>query len=72
MAVITFGVSLHILMDGILEGYVALFYPFSTLRYGFNSISSLAWPGFIEGLDALILLVWLWDLDRRHKLRDFM
>lgn len=72
MAVITFGVSLHILLDGLFVGYITLFYPFSTLQYGFNFASRIAWPSFIEGLDAIILLVWLWDLDRRHKLRDFM
>jgi len=72
MAVITFGVSFHILLDGIFSGYVMLFYPLSIVQYGFNLADKIAWPGFMEGLDALILLVWLWDLDRRHKLRDFM
>lgn len=72
MGIITFGISFHILLDGIFAGYITLFYPLSSMRYGFNLISVGAWPALMEGLDALILLVWLWDLDRRHKLRDFM
>ena len=71
-AVITFGFASHLLIDGILSGYIPLFYPFSQAQYGLNLLGKLAWPSIVQGLDAVILLVWLWDLDRRHKLRDYM
>ena len=72
MQVITFGVSFHIFLDVFFGGYFPLLYPFSLTRYGFNLVARIGWPAFTEGLDAIILLVWLWDLDRRHKLRDFI
>ena len=71
-AVLAFGVSLHLLLDGIFTGGLPLFYPFSALEYGFALGGPFAWEAFFEGFDAVVLLVWLWDLDRRHKLRDFM
>ena len=71
-AVITFGFATHLLLDGILTGYIPLFYPLSQAQYGLNLLGKVTWPALIEGLDAIILLVWLWDLDRRHKLRDYM
>jgi membrane-bound metal-dependent hydrolase YbcI (DUF457 family) len=72
MAVISFGVCFHIFLDVIFAGYVTLFYPFTTTKFGFDLAAKIAWPGLMEGLDALILLVWLYDLDRRHRLRDFI
>ncbi|MDA1196783.1 MAG: metal-dependent hydrolase [Nanoarchaeota archaeon] len=71
-AVITFGFATHILLDGILTDYIPLFYPFSQAQYGLNLLRNLGWPSLVEGIDAIILLVWLWDLDRRHQLRDYM
>ena len=71
-AVVTFGFTVHLLLDGILSGYIPLFYPFSTAGFGFNLSGKLGWPAFLEGLDAIILLVWLWDLDRRINLRDYL
>jgi membrane-bound metal-dependent hydrolase YbcI (DUF457 family) len=72
MAVITFGVFFHIFLDVIFSGYVTLFYPFSNLQYGFDLVQKIGWPALMEGIDAIILLAWLYDLDRRHRLRDFI
>jgi len=71
-AVITFGVSLHVLLDGLLAGTIALYYPFSSLQVGLDLLGNVAFESFMEGLDAIVLLVWLWDLDRRHRLRDYI
>ncbi|MBI2138446.1 metal-dependent hydrolase [Candidatus Woesearchaeota archaeon] len=70
-AVLTFGFSMHLLLDGLLTGYIPLFYPFSDVRYGLNLLGNIGWPAIVEGLEAVILLVWLYDLDRRHRLRDY-
>ncbi|HZX44248.1 MAG TPA: metal-dependent hydrolase [Candidatus Nanoarchaeia archaeon] len=71
-AVATFGVSFHLLLDGLLGGYIMLFYPFSTIGFGIDLAQYITMPAIWQGIDALILLVWLWDLDRRHNLRDYM
>lgn len=71
-SVVSFGVSLHLLLDAVFSGYIMLFYPLSPVGYGLDLIGNAGWPSLWQGLDAIILLVWLWDLDRRHDLRDFM
>ncbi|MBI2140144.1 metal-dependent hydrolase [Candidatus Woesearchaeota archaeon] len=71
-AVMAFGFSMHLLLDGILTGYIPLFYPFSEARFGINLLGRIGWPAIVEGLEAVILLIWLYDLDRRHRLRDYL
>lgn len=70
--VITFGVAFHILLDWLLVGGVAPFYPFSDMTYGLNLIGKLNLPLAAEGLEAIVLLCWLWHEEKLHKISDFI
>ncbi|MBI2652162.1 metal-dependent hydrolase [Candidatus Woesearchaeota archaeon] len=70
--VITFGVGFHIFLDWLLVGGVAPFYPLSDVSYGLNLIGRLKLPLAVEGLEAIVLLWWLWHEEKTHKISDFI
>ena len=72
--VISFGILLHIFLDYSLShdsGGLMLFYPFSTATYGLN-LMKITSPTFFAGLDAIILLLWLWHEEIKHKISDYI
>ena len=71
-AVITFGVAFHIFLDYLLVGGIAPFYPISSAMYGLNLLSKTRLPLAVEGLEAIVLLWWLWHEERLHKISDFI
>ncbi|MBI2657168.1 metal-dependent hydrolase [Candidatus Woesearchaeota archaeon] len=71
-AVITFGVAFHIFLDWLFTGGVAPLYPFSDAVYGLNLVGKLSLPLAIEGLEAIVLLWWLWHEEKTHKISDFI
>jgi|TARA_B100001971_G_scaffold51296_1_gene46469 membrane-bound metal-dependent hydrolase YbcI (DUF457 family) len=71
-AIITFGVSLHIFLDFALAGYIMPFYPLSTATYGLDLLSKLGIISIMEGIDAIVLLLWLWHEEAKHKISDFI
>ena len=70
--IITFGVAFHIFLDWLLVGAVTPFYPFSDISYGLNLIRRIKLPLAIEGLEAIVLLWWLWHEEKTHKISDFI
>ncbi len=70
--IITFGVAFHIFLDWLFFGSIAPFYPFSNAVYGFNLIGRLNLPLAAEGLEAIVLLWWLWHEEKTHKISDFI
>ena len=70
--VITFGVAFYVFLDWLLVGGVAPFYPFSDAVYGLNLIGKLGLPLAVEGLEAIVLLWWLWHEEKTHKISDFI
>lgn len=72
--VICFGIFLHISLDYLfrsdLSG-VMLLYPFSSAMYGLNLLQSVSLI-FFAGIDAIILLLWLWHEEIKHKISDFI
>lgn len=70
--IITFGVAFHIFLDWLLVGTVAPFYPFSDAAYGLNLVGNLKIPLGVEGLEAIVLLWWLWHEEKTHKISDFI
>ena len=70
--IITFGVAFHIFLDWLLVGGLAPFYPFSDAVYGLNLIGKLGLPLAAEGLEAIVLLWWLWHEEKLHKISDFI
>ncbi|MBD3164853.1 hypothetical protein GF323_06670 [Candidatus Woesearchaeota archaeon] len=75
--VIAFGVFFHVFLDWFLGGGmhkgVMLLFPFSFTAYRLHllhyfNLGSLAGAG----IDALILLAWLWHEEVKHKINDFI
>lgn len=71
-AIITFGAAFHIFLDWLLVGAIAPFYPFSGMTYGLNLIGRTMLPAAVEGLEAIVLLWWLWHEEKTHKISDFI
>jgi membrane-bound metal-dependent hydrolase YbcI (DUF457 family) len=69
-----FGVLMHILLDFVFstdDGGLILFYPVSNMQFGLNLLKGFD-PTLLAGLDAVILLLWLWHEEIRHKISDFI
>jgi membrane-bound metal-dependent hydrolase YbcI (DUF457 family) len=71
-AIVTYGISLHILLDMLIAGYVMPFYPFYATQIGLGLIGGLPLDGVMAGLDAVVLLIWLYHEEVRHKISDFI
>lgn len=72
LGIITFGVAFHVFLDWMLVGSVAPFYPFSDASYGLDLIGRLHLPLAVEGLEAVVLLLWLWHEEKKHRISDFI
>jgi len=72
LGVITFGYAFHILLDFLFYGVnISPFWPlFNTSFSGITTYLNI--PRFEMGLDALILLGWLWHEEKKHKISDFI
>jgi len=72
LGVITFGYGLHILLDFLFYGTnISPFWPFFNTT--FTGITTyLHIPRLEMGLDAMILLGWLWHEEKKHKISDFI
>lgn len=72
---ISFGTLSHIILDGILEGFISPLYPLSTLKLGLDLVSYLPKQLAIIApptLDGLILILWLIYLELKHKISNFI
>ncbi len=72
LGIITFGAAFHVFLDWLLVGGVAPFYPFSGASYGLDLIGRLHLPLAVEGLEAIVLLLWLWHEEKKHRISDFI
>jgi membrane-bound metal-dependent hydrolase YbcI (DUF457 family) len=70
--VIAFGVAFHIFLDWLLVGFITPFYPFSSATYGVNLVGRTGLPLAAEGLEAIVLVWWLWHEEKTHKISDFI
>ena len=72
--VISFGILIHILLDYVVStdnGGIMFFYPLLTADYALNLLKG-AGTTFFAGIDAIILLLWLWHEEIKHKISDFI
>ena len=71
LGVITFGLTFHLFLDLVLMGTIIPFYPLSnfTITGIMANSTILHWD---LGLDAFILLGWLWHEERKHRISDFI
>jgi len=71
LGIISFGYGFHILLDFIFYGTnISPFWPFLVDFKGLTSFVHL--PRLEMGLDAIVLLGWLWHEEKQHKIRDFI
>ena len=73
--IITFGTSVHLILDFILWGTIMPFYPLTSLGGGLNLIQHL--PAklreeFCPILDAFLLVLWTSYIVVKHKLKEFL
>ncbi len=73
--VICFGVLFHILLDYLFTSdygrSIMFFYPFSSASYSPNLLQNMS-SNFFAGIDAIILLLWLWHEEIKHKISDYI
>ena len=72
--VASFGILLHIFLDYSLStdnGGLMLLYPFSTQAYALNLLEN-ATTTLFAGIDAILLLLWLWHEEIKHKISDYI
>jgi membrane-bound metal-dependent hydrolase YbcI (DUF457 family) len=74
--VITYGILFHLLLDSVLGGGGAegpmLLWPFTTHIYKLGILLWIPFQDTFISLDAIILLLWLWHEEMKHKIRDFI
>ncbi len=72
---IAFGIASHIILDYVVStdavGGIMFFYPFSNAQYGLNLLKNAS-PVFFAGIDSIILLLWLWHEEIKHKISDYI
>lgn len=71
-SVISIGITIHILLDMLLSGGVTPFFPFWGFTFEWGLFANTQLPAFWAGLDAIILLAWLYHEERKHKITDFI
>jgi membrane-bound metal-dependent hydrolase YbcI (DUF457 family) len=72
--VIAFGIFLHIFLDFFLGGGMSTgimwFFPFSQTGVAIHLLSGI--PSAFAALDAIFLLVWLYVMDKKRRVKDYI
>ncbi len=64
------GTSIHIILDGVTAGSIAIFYPISKISLSVNLLGS-ANPAFAYSvLDAIILWLWFMRMSLKKRIQD--
>ena len=71
-AIISFGTGFHVMLDYLFSGTVAPLYPFSFNAVGLNLFGMTNLEAFASGVEAVVLLAWLWHEERKHRISDFI
>jgi len=72
---IAFGTATHIALDALIQGGVALYYPFSSTFVGLNLVGLLPYPLndlAIPTVEGIMLIFWLVYLELKHRISDFI
>lgn len=74
--VITFGIMLHLFLDYVIGGGagegVMWFFPFSMQAYKIHILNYFAMKDIPVAMDAVLLLGYLWYMEIKHKISDFV
>ena len=75
----TFGIMMHLLLDFMIApdqaGGVLLFYPFSYAAFDIGILgnySTIQTMQIYAAADAVLLMLWLWHEEIRHKISDYI
>jgi hypothetical protein len=60
-----------VLGGGAYEG-IKLFWPLSNASFAIHALKNLPMQNIPMAIDAIILLVWLWHEEAKHKIKDFI
>ena len=71
-AMISFGTGFHVFLDYLFSGTVMPFYPLSYTAVGLDLFGKAGLEAFVEGIEAVVLILWLWHEQRKHKISDFI
>ena len=70
-----FGILVHVFLDYFFTsdfvGGIMFFYPLSASVYSLNLFQNVG-PDLFAAIDAVILLLWLWHEEMKHKISDFI
>ena len=69
--VVCFGILFHIFLDLIFGAGILIFYPLSDFTFGLSTAINFSRMAS-AGMDAIILLLWLWHEEVKHKISDFI
>lgn len=72
---LSFGILIHIILDGLIMGVIHPFSPFSSYQFGLQLVTYI--PGkigqiFLPLIDGILLVIWLIYLEWKHKISDFI
>ena len=74
--VLCFGILLHLFLDIVIGGGghngIMLFWPLLGNGYYLGIVSSAGLANLPAALDAIILILWLWHEEKKHKIKDFI
>ena len=70
---IGFGISIHLILDGLLSDGIRPFYPLSNYVLDLSLIPLNWFKGtFFTGLDAILLVIWLVHEEWNHRISDYI
>lgn len=74
--VICFGILFHLFLDFLLGGGawegIMIFWPFLAESYKLHLLTNIGFGAIFPALDAIILILWLWHEEVKHKISDFI
>lgn len=69
---IALGYFIHLILDYFLSGKIMPLFPFSTLKVGLELTSGRLGDSILQGIDAILLVLWLVHEEVKHRISDFI
>jgi membrane-bound metal-dependent hydrolase YbcI (DUF457 family) len=66
------GTASHLLLDALLMGSIAPFYPVSDMMWGLNIVPGAWNQDLAASMDAILILLWLSHEELKHKISDYL
>ena len=69
---IALGYFVHLVLDYLLSGKIMPLFPFSTLKVGLELTAGKLGDSILQGIDAILLVLWLVHEEIKHRISDFI